>query len=206
MITADKWFDAFTHCGVQPNNGLRWAPLWEEHVQPETFSAGIEDVQDFTAQILHESGRLARLEEDLYYTTSKRLMEVWPSRFRNESDTISCLHNPQNLASHVYGCRPDLGNVFAGDGYNFRGSGLIMCTGRANYELVKQATGIDVVNFPDRMRDPTTALLIAIAWWERRVPDAALNNVVRVTRSVNGGTVGLADRLALTKLVEDIIK
>lgn len=206
MITSDRWFRTFEHCGVRSDRALRWAPLWEDHVQADNFSAGIEDVQDFTAQILHESGRLATLEEDLYYKTSERLMQVWPGRFRTIDSTLNCLRNPQNLASYVYGNRADLGNLYAGDGFNFRGSGLIMCTGRRNYELVKQATGIDVVNFPDKMRDPTTALLIAMAWWEGRVPDAALNNVVRVTRSVNGGTVGLPDRQALTKLVEEMIQ
>lgn len=206
QLDEEGWAKALQHCGVRIATSIRWASLFEQHVRADAFSLGWSEVPYFTAQILHESGLLEHLEENLNYVSPEALMRAWPRRFPTVESTQQYRQKPELLASYVYGSRADLGNTSAGDGWNYRGSGLIQVTGKANYELVKRATGIDVVGYPQRMRDPTTALLIAIAWWERKVPDAAMGSVQRITQSVNGGSTGLADRDRLTQLALEALK
>ena len=160
------------------------------------------ELPDFLGNILHESLMLARLEENLNYTRPERLMEVWPKRFPTLALARQYVRSPQKLADYVYGNR--LGNV-NGDGWSYRGSGLIMVTGLANFQLIEETTGLPVVANPDMLRQPDTALQVAIAWWEARVPDSAVGNRVRVRRAVNGGDIGLRHTTQLSDLVERII-
>ena len=71
--------------------------------------------------------------------------------------------------------------------------------------LIEQATGLPVVDNPDMLRSPDTALEVAVAWWEARVPDSAMGNRPRVRRAVNGGDIGLRDTTRLSNLAEEII-
>lgn len=163
---------------------------------PGVFNLGDAELDDFLGQILHESLMLTRLEENLRYTSAKRLMEVWPTRFRKESDALPFVNNPVKLAARVYGGR--LGNTQPGDAWAYRGGGLIMVTGKDNFALVERATGLPVVANPDMLRQPKPALQVAIAWWERRIPDEAVGNIQRVTKLVQGGDLGLKHRDQLT--------
>ena len=160
------------------------------------------ELPDFLGNILHESLMLARLEENLFYTRPERLMQVWPRRFPTLALAQQYTRNPRKLADYVYGDR--LGNV-NGDGWTYRGSGLIMVTGRYNFQLIEDATGLPVVANPDILREPAGALDVAVAWWEARVPDAAMGNRVRVRRAVNGGDVGLRDTARLSDMAERVI-
>ena len=162
----------------------------------------VAELPDFLGNILHESLMLRRLEENLYYTRPERLMEVWPSRFRTLVRASQYTRSPQKLADYVYGDR--LGNI-NGDGWSYRGSGLIMVTGRANFELIEASTGMPVVDDPDMLREPDTALRVATAWWEARVPDSAMGDRVRVRRAVNGGAIGLRDTARLSDIAEEAI-
>ena len=80
-----------------------------------------------------------------------------------------------------------------------------MVTGRANFELIEASTGMPVVDDPDMLREPDTALRVAIAWWEARVPDSAMGDRVRVRRAVNGGAIGLRDTARLSDIAEEAI-
>jgi len=97
----------------------------------------------------------------------------------------------------AYEGRLDLGNTQAGDGPRYRGRGLIQITGRSNYELVQELTGMPTLDDPDLLCEPGPALLSALAWWGENVPDAENLSVAQVTRRVNGGTNGLAARQQL---------
>ena len=193
--TPRKWADILCACGVTPRTAARWAPVFAATIGPGTFSAGDGELGDFLGQVLHESALLERLEEGLVYTRPERLCEVWPSRFRAMADAQACVRNPQALANKVYGGR--MGNMASGDGYRYRGRGLIQVTGRDNYAAVSRAIGVDLVSNPDKLSLPETALSASIAWWEGRIPDAAMGDVKRITKLVNGGTAGLDDRAKL---------
>lgn len=169
----------------------------------ETFSLGWKaELPDFLGNILHESLYLTRLEENLYYTRPERLMEIWPRRFPTLALARQYVRNPQKLADYVYGNR--LGNI-NGDGWSYRGSGLIMVTGRANFKMIEDITGISVVDNPDLLRRADTALEVAIAWWEGRVPDSVVGDRVRVRRAVNGGTIGLRETARISDIAEEAI-
>ena len=202
-MSATQWEEILTRSGVASNEASAWSPIFSEEISDGTFSAGLEtELPDFLGNILHESLMLARLEENLFYTRPERLMQVWPRRFPTLSLAQQYTRNPRKLADYVYGDR--LGNR-GGDGWTYRGSGLIMVTGLYNFQLVEDATGLPVVSQPDMLRSPDTALEVAIAWWEAKVPDEAVGNRVRVRRAVNGGDIGLKDTIRLSNLAERAI-
>lgn len=100
-------------------------------------------------------------------------------------------------AQKRYEGRKDLGNTQPGDGSRFRGRGLIQITGRANYEAVARAMGIDCVSRPELLERPEFAARASAWWWAahgcNELADAG--DFVALTRRTNGGTNGLADRL-----------
>ena len=202
-LNARQWERILTACGVDYSEASSWSHTFSEGIDDGTFSAGLKtELPDFLGNILHESLMLSRLEENLYYTRPERLMQVWPKRFPTLALAKQYVRSPQKLADYVYGNR--LGNI-DGDGWTYRGSGLIMVTGRYNFQLVEDATGLPVVSQPDMLRSPGTALEVAVAWWEAQVPDSAMGNRVRVRRVVNGGDIGLRDTTRLSNLAEEII-
>lgn len=121
----------------------------------------------FLAQVGHESGQLRYLEE---------------------------------LASGAaYEGREDLGNTNPGDGVRFKGRGLIQITGRANYAACGRALGMDLVNDPDRLSSPRLAVRSAGWFWKGHGLNelADMPDFIKITRRINGGTNGLAERQAL---------
>lgn len=192
---APEWNHILVQCGVKPVTAAIWSEVFAACVGPDTFSAGDEDLRNFLGQVLHESAGLERLEENLNYS-AERLMQVWPSRFPTMASAVPFQRNPEALANKVYGGR--LGNTAPGDGWDYRGRGLIQVTGRTNYELVERVSGLRVLSQPHLLAQPLPALQASIAWWERRVPDAVLHDPEQVTLAVNGGTHSLAQRVELT--------
>jgi putative chitinase len=95
-----------------------------------------------------------------------------------------------------YEGRKDLGNTQSGDGFKYRGRGIFQLTGRANYAKYGEALGIDLVNDPDKAADAEVALRIACEYWKSRNINACADkdDVVSVTKKINGGTNGIADR------------
>ena len=90
----------------------------------------------------------------------------------------------------------DLGNTKPGDGPRYKGRGLIQLTGRANYREYGKAMGVDLEGDPQKAGDPELSLAIACEYWKRRKinPDADRDDIVTVTKKINGGRNGLADR------------
>ena len=193
-----EWLAVLRACGVAPDVAARWAPVFAVEAAPERFSAGAEELPEFLGQVLHESGKLVATVESLTYSTAERIRAVWPSRFPTVADAAPFVRNPVALGDRVYGGR--MGNRAPGDGHRYRGRGLIMCTGRDGYAALGALLGVDLVDAPELLEQPAMALRGAVAWWEERIPDAILRDadIVAETRLVNGGTIGLADRQALT--------
>jgi putative chitinase len=97
-----------------------------------------------------------------------------------------------------YDGRSDLGNVHPGDGARFHGRGIIQCTGRANYQRYGQRLGIDLIAHPERAAEPEVAAAIFCAYWSDRGLNAKADadDLVGITRKINGGVNGLEDRRA----------
>lgn len=101
-------------------------------------------------------------------------------------------------AQRRYEGREDLGNIYQGDGFKFRGRGLIQVTGRANYEACGQALGINLIDMPELLEQPEYAVASAVWYWNSNgINDIADNDdIKKVTRAVNGGYNGLEERTA----------
>jgi putative chitinase len=146
------------------------------------------------AQISHECGAGHDVVENLNYTAG-RMMQVWPSRFPSMASAQPYAGNPRALANKVYNGR--MGNAAGSDdGWNFRGRGASQTTGREGYARLAKATGLDVLNHPDLVNDPAHFLECGVADFIvcGCLPFAKANDVLGVTRRLNGGTVGLAQR------------
>jgi putative chitinase len=148
------------------------------------------------AQISHECGAGRDVVENLNYTAG-RMMQVWPSRFPTMAMASPYAGNPRALANKVYNGR--MGNAAGSDdGWNFRGRGAAQTTGREGYARLAKATGLDLVNHPDLVNDPARFLECGVADFVLCgcLPFARADDVLNVTRRLNGGTVGLAQRQA----------
>lgn len=195
MKTAHDWYDILVRCQVKPTVAAVWSEVFADVVKPGIFSQGDAEIDDFLGQVLHESAGLTQFSENLNYSAD-RLCKVWPSRFHTLADARPYERNPEALANRVYGGR--MGNTEPGDGWRYRGRGPIQLTGKDNYRAVGDLMGQDLVGLPELMEQPRYALEAAIAWWEDRIPDSMLGDTEKVSRRVNGGLIGLADRIELT--------
>lgn len=99
-----------------------------------------------------------------------------------------------------------MGNTLPESGYKYRGRGIPMITGYDNYLLVQKLTGLPIVAQPELLEQPDAAMRCAILWWEKRVPDSAIDSVERVTKAVQGGQLGLDDRRQLTQKASQALK
>lgn len=133
----------------------------------------------FLAQIGHESGGL------------HWLVEIW---------------GPSIAQSHYEG-RHDLGNVVEGDGFRYKGRGLIQTTGRANYQSTGDALGVDLVSAPELLAEPELAARSAAFFWAQHgLNDLAdAGDFERITRKINGGLTGEPDRLALYRAAQEAL-
>jgi putative chitinase len=166
----------------------------------------------FLANVGHESLGATVLEENLRYSAS-RLHAVWPKRFPTVASAKPYASNPSKLANKVYGGR--MGNTAPDDGYRYRGRGLMQITGKDGYRKVGEVVGLDLVGRPDLASDPATALLVAAGVWHWKKANAYadrddvtvddVSEFVSLTRAINGGTNGLADRRAWLAKVEPIV-
>ncbi|CUW40249.1 conserved protein of unknown function (fragment)(containing Lysozyme-like domain,29-231containing Peptidoglycan binding-like domain,211-282;) [Magnetospirillum sp. XM-1] len=159
----------------------------------------------FIAQIMHETNGGTLLVENLTYTTQDQLLKIYGvgrhSAKITPDEAPSLLRNAKALAERVYGQgnpakAAELGNTQAGDGYLFRGRGVLQTTGRSNYAKVARETGLDCVADPDLIIQAENLLSPALCHWQAANinPQADADDIVAVTKAVNGGTNGLDDR------------
>ena len=153
----------------------------------------------FLAQCGHESGGFRVTSENLNYS-AKGLNGIFKKYFPTEAAAAAYARNPQKIANKVYANRMDNGSEASGDGFKFRGRGYIQLTGRANYTLFGKAIGEDIANNPDLVSGKY-ALLSAAWFWSKnglnKLADGGAGDAVvtSITKRVNGGTIGLADRI-----------
>lgn len=156
----------------------------------------------FLAQVAHESGEFSRLVENLSYTAA-RLCAVWPSRFPTIQAAQPYERNPERLANYVYAKRLGNGDTASGDGWRFRGRGLIQLTGRGNYRSCGSALSRPLEAEPEYLESPAGAALAAAQFWQSRGlnhladdqnDDNDDEDFVTITKLINGGTAGLKSR------------
>lgn len=153
----------------------------------------------FLAQCGHESAGFKIVNENLNYST-KGLLTIFKKYFPTEAMAREYERKPEKIANLVYGNRMGNGPVESGEGYKYRGRGFIQLTGKINYTAFDKVVSEDIVSNPDLVA--TKYPLLSAAWyWNSRslnsVADKGESEVVvaEVTRKVNGGTIGLDDRI-----------
>ena len=146
-------------------------------------------------QYMHEYGICGKLRESAFIATI-----IWESG--------SFKYTREIASGKAYEGRKDLGNIYKGDGVKFRGRGLIQLTGRSNYERASKALGVDFVSNPQLLEKPRYATQVSCWWWQSK----GLNEIAdtgdfrRITRVVNGGLTGWADRSKLYELAKTVLK
>lgn len=163
-------------------------------------------VAHFMAQMLHESGGFTIQFENLNYSP-ERLPKVWPKRFQPTGplDPAAFAHNPEALANEVYGGR--MGNTAPGDGFKYRGRGLLQLTGKESYANATKLLRKSEPGAPDFTADPEAVIsaewclkVAAAEWFEKGCNDLADKDAIQaVTKAINGGLIGLAERTEWTK-------
>lgn len=172
----------------------------------------------FLAQIGHESGQLSAVVENLNYS-AKALRLVFGKYFKTDAEAEQYARKPEAIANVVYANRLGNGNTKSGDGWKYRGRGLIQITGKANYadadaKMYGMPMGVDLVSEPELLATPEYAAQSAAWWWD----NAGLNSLSdqlggandtevfkQITKRVNGGYNGLDDRLAIYERAKNVI-
>jgi putative chitinase len=151
----------------------------------------------FIGQCAHESGNFRLLQENLNYRAAT-LMKLWPKRFPTQEIANQYAGNPQKIANMVYANRMGNRDEASGDGFRFCGRGLLQTTGFANYHHASQALGVDFVMQPELVATPQYAAMTAGFFWATHKLNgmADTRNYTGMTRVINGGTIGLDDRVA----------
>ena len=153
----------------------------------------------FLAQAGHESGGFKAVNENLNYG-AKGLLGIFKKYFPTEAKAALYERKPEKIANLVYGGRMGNGDEATGDGYKFRGRGYIQLTGRDNYVAFSKAINEDLTMNPDLVA--TKYPLLSAAWFFHKnglhkIADGGATDAVvtSVTKRVNGGTIGLEDRI-----------
>ncbi len=184
---------------VSEDRPTLWAPLLDAAFAKYEINT-LQRQAMFIANTVVETGKYRFLVEDMDYRAA-RIAVVWPSRFQTPMDAEPYAHNPEKLANKVYGYR--LGNVEPGDGWKFRGRGLIQITGRTNYQRFANVIGASVDALVDILATPEGAVESACHFWKMRGCNAMADtgNFQAVRVMVNGGTNGLYEAQKVYKLL-----
>ena len=160
----------------------------------------------FIGQVQHESNNFKVLQENLNYS-AKGLMATWPSRFPDIDTAERYEHQPEKIANKVYGGRADLGNTEDGDGWRFSGKGLIQLTGRSNFTVCGLALGRPFAEHPELVLEPENAALTAGWFFNKRGLNSLADNEdwTTITKRINGGVIGLQDRIDRIHKAMDIL-
>jgi putative chitinase len=197
------------------------------HVRPSTAALFIDPLNNamarfsintpkrqaaFVGQLLHESEGLSRMIENLNYRPDALMtVDGFKGRFtRQQADRFGYIPGVQKadqemIANIAYGSRLGNGPIHSGDGYRYRGRGPIQLTGKDNYRRCGAAIGYDLVTSPDLLSRPDVGCLAAAWFWHEGNrtgcslnPLADAGKIAAISRVVNGGDTGLAERCSIT--------
>ena len=156
----------------------------------------------FVGQCMVESQLFTKTEENCYWSDAERICRFFPNEVPSVSAALGLVRNPRALASVVYAGKDGNGDAASGDGWTYRGRGLLQITGRGNYSDASTELGKPYVDNPGMVAQPEDAALTAAWFWNchklNLLADAGL--ITGITRAVNGPAMDqLARRQALTE-------
>lgn len=182
--------------------------VWIDHINSvcDRYEINTKNrIAAFLSQVAHESSRFSVLEENLNYK-AQGLLNIFPKYFTADGAKFY-ERNPQMIANKVYANRMGNGNEASGDGWKYRGRGLIQVTGKSNYKSCGNALGLLLVSSPDMLIEPEYACLSAGWYWDscnvNKYADQGdidgvsdMINRGRKTAAI-GDSIGYADRVDL---------
>ena len=174
----DHWHDALTQC------------------LPDYDITSPQRVAAFLAQCAHESGGFRALKENLNYR-AETLRKVFPKYFFNEALAQQYAHHQEAIANKVYANRMGNGDEASGDGFRYCGRGLVQLTGKNNYQAFADSIQTAVEDVPDFLATFEGAVQSACWFWETNNLNrwADVGDIEKMTKIINGGVIGLADRI-----------
>ncbi len=161
-------------------------------------------VSAFIAQCAHESQGFTRLEENLNYS-EEGLLKTFPKRISKEHAKL-LERNPIAIANYIYANRYGNGDFQSGDGWRYRGRGLIMLTFKNNYKACGVSLGLTLVETPDIVAQPKIACEVAGWYWRTHNCNALADkeDFGKITQIINGGNTGLSDRLRYWERAKEV--
>jgi len=171
---------------------------------PEDIIENPNRIAGFLAQTSHESGKYKFLIENLNYS-DKGLLKTFPKYF-DESNVMEYARKPEAIANRVYANRMGNGDEASGDGWRYCGRGLIQLTGKNNYQAFANSEQMNIEEVPDYLITYVGAVRSALWFWNKNnLNDTAdAGDLVMMTKKINGGTHGLAERTAEYKRILEI--
>jgi putative chitinase len=171
---------------------------------PEDMIESPSRIAGFLAQTSHESGKYKFLTENLNYS-DKGLLKTFPKYF-NESNVMEYARKPEAIANRVYANRMGNGDEASGDGWRYCGRGLIQLTGKNNYQAFANSEQMNIEEVPDYLITYVGAVRSALWFWNKNnLNDTAdTGDLLMMTKKINGGTHGLAERTAEYKRILEI--
>jgi putative chitinase len=165
-------------------------------ILPEYEINTVQRVAAFLAQTAHESGGYRALKENLNYKAAS-LRKVFPKYFPDDAIAAAYANKQEMIANRVYGNRMGNGPEESGDGYRYCGRGLIQLTGKQNYTLFAGSLEMDVEEMPEYLATFEGAVQSACWFWETNNLNqwADKGDMLTLTKRINGGTIGLEDRI-----------
>ena len=153
-------------------------------------------VAAFLAQCAHESGGFVFLKENLNYKAPS-LRKVFPKYFQDDATASAYANKPEKIANRVYANRMGNGDESSGDGWRYCGRGLIQLTGKDNYTFFAASLDIPVEEASEYLQTFEGAVQSACFFWEQNSLNkwADSGDILTLTKRINGGTIGLEDRI-----------
>jgi putative chitinase len=160
----------------------------------------------FLAQCGHESAQYTAVVENLNYSQDG-LRKIFGKYFPTDELAAQYARQPEKIANRVYANRMGNGNEASGEGFKFRGRGLIQLTGKDNYTKCGKDLGVDLMANPDYLKSPEGAVKSALWFWNRNSLNtyADVEDIRGMTKRINGGYNGLDERIAYYKKAKSVL-
>ena len=178
--------------GINPD----WLPWIQKACDRYSINNTVRQAA-FLGQCMHESNNFKVLQENLHYSANG-LKAAWGSRFPTDEIANKYANHPDMIANKVYANRMGNGDEESGDGWRYRGRGIIQCTGKDLYKTLSDALNIDLIADPDLLMEMPYAVMSAGWFFNKKALNALADakDYKEMTKRINGGFNGLDDRIA----------
>jgi len=200
--------EKLAECIHKNKNPQMWYDAFEEYLPLFDITTPAR-VAGFIAQCQHESLDFTILQENLNYG-AKGLRGLFGKYFKDDATALQYERKPELIANKIYSSRMGNGPEASGDGWKFRGRGILQITVRSNYTQASRDLFQDdcLVQDPDLLRQPAYATLTACWFWKKNNLNQVCDSgdIVSLSKKINGGTIGLEDRIAHWNIALDLFE